>query len=154
MSDCIDTVSSLMPSSSSFEGSDVQRILDGAIGLYFDEKENEIENIIDAPHLTEAEGDYLDLLHGTLYNIKRNIDESDDEYRLRLSFQAKEGLTINDIRELGCMAYAYVEDYNPNDTLTSRNTSLTKKLIIKCPNEDIENLIKDNFIWEGLVCFI
>lgn len=154
MSVCIDTVSSLMPSSSSFDGSDVQRILDLTIGSYFDEKENEIENIIAAPHLTEAEGEYLDLLHGALYNIKRNINESDDEYRLRLSFQAKEGLTINDIRELGCMVYAYVEDYNPVNTLTSRNTSLTKKLFIKCPNDDIENLIKDNFIFEGLVCFL
>lgn len=153
MSDCIDTVSSLMPSSSSFEGSDVQRILEETIGPYFDEKENEIEKILDAPHLTEAEGEYLDLFHGPLYKLKRNNDESDEDYRSRLSFQAKDKVRIKDIQELGCRVYAYVEDYDPGYTLTSRNTTLTKKLILKC-SKDIENLIKENFICEGVVYFI
>ena len=62
MSDCIDTVTSLMPSSSSFDGSDVQRILDETIGPYFDDMVERIEDLIDAPFLTEASGDYLDLI--------------------------------------------------------------------------------------------
>ena len=45
------------------------------------------------------------------------------------------------------------EDYDPGYTLTSRNTTLTKKLILKC-SKDIENLIKENFICEGVVYFI
>ena len=84
MSECIDTVSSLMPSSSGFDGSDVQGILDETIGPYFDEFVERIEELLDAPFLTEASGDYLDLLHGRLYGVERAIDEDDDDYRMLL----------------------------------------------------------------------
>ena len=154
MSDFIDTVTSLMPSSSGFDGSDVQAILDETLGPYFDAKEEDIEALIEAPLLTEAEGIYLDLLHGKLYGIERGTDEEDDEYRTRLAFQAKDRITINDLRELGCDVYAYVPDFNPTNMLTSRNTGLTRKLIIECPTIEVENLVKDNMIWEGEVVFI
>ena len=48
MSECIDTVSSLMPSSSSFQGSDVEGILDQTIGGYFDDMMERIEDVLDA----------------------------------------------------------------------------------------------------------
>ena len=154
MSDCIDTVTSLMPSASSFDGSDVQEVLDRTIGPYFDDLEGRIEDVLDAPFLTEATGDYLDLLHGKLYGITRNLEESDDDYRLRMSFQCKDGLRIPDLLDLGCKVYAHVDDFDADDTITSRNTSLTTQYIVKCPNDDIEALIKDNLIWEKVVTFI
>ena len=151
MSDCIDTVSSLMPSSSSFEDSDVQTILDETIGPYFDRMIERIEEVIDAPFLSEASGDYLDLIHGRLYGIQRELDEEDDEYRTRLIFQARNELKIPDLRELNCDVYAYVEDFNPDYTLTSRNTSLTSRIMIEFPNTDVETLVKDNFLWEKVL---
>ena len=154
MSECIDTVTNLMPSSSSFQDSDVQEILDETIGVYFDNKEEEIEELIDAPLLTEADGDYLDLLHGRLYSISRKLDETDDDYRLRLSFQAKDELKIPDLQELGCDVYTYVDDFDPVDTLVSRNAGLTMKVIIESPSLEVEDLVKDNFIHEGMVVFI
>ena len=101
MSDCIDTVTSLMPSSSSFKGSDVEAILDQTIGPYFDSKENDIEELLNAPFLTEATGDYLDLIHGRLYGIERHVGESDDDYRIRLTFQARDKVRQSDLQELG-----------------------------------------------------
>lgn len=154
MSDCITTITSLMPSSSNFDGSDVQRILDETIGAYFDNKEEAIEELMDAPFLTEADGDFLDLIHGKLYGIERAIDEDDDEYRTRLIFQAKDELKIPDLLELNCNVYAYLEEYDPDYSLTSRNTSLTSKIMIEFPNTNVEKLVKDNFLWEKVLVTI
>jgi hypothetical protein len=154
MSECVDTVTSLMPSSSSFDGSDVQEILDHTVGPYFDDLAERVEEVIDAPFLTEATGEYLDILHGKLYGITREYEESDDDYRSRMIFQAKDSMRVPDLLELGCKVYAYVPDFDVDSVLTSRNTSLSTMYIIKCPNQIIEDLIKDNLIWEGLVTFI
>ena len=151
MSDCIDTVSSLMPSSSKFEGSDLQKILDETIGQYFDEVDNRIEELVDAPFLSEAEGDYLDLLYGRLYGVSRGVDESDDEYRTRLMFQASDKMRVKELVDLGCSVYAYVEDYNAEWVLTSRNTSLTDKIMVEFPSSLVEELVKDNCIWEKIL---
>lgn len=154
MTDCIDTIASLMPSSSGFKGSDVEKILDETIGKYFDGKEVEIEDLIDAPFLTEATRHYLDLLHGKLYGIERLPDEDDEDYRNRLIFQTKDKLTVNELKSIGCSVYAFVDDFDIDYQLTSRNTKLTQKLMVECPSEDIEKLVKDNLIWEKLVVFL
>ena len=156
MSDCIDTITSLMPATSNFDGSDVQKILDETVGVYFDNLEEEIERLIDAPFLTEADGEYLDLIHGKLYGISRKPDEEDDDYRQRMIFHAKDGVRVGDLLDLGCNVYTYYSTYNdsPNFTLLSRNTNLTSKYFVECPSDDIEELIKDNFIWEGVLYFI
>ena len=151
MSDCIDTVTSLMPSSSSFKGSDVEAILDQTIGPYFDSKENDIEELLNAPFLTEATGDYLDLLYGKLYGVKRDFDESDDDYRTRLTFQARDKVRQSDLQELGCNVYAYVDDFDAEYTLTSRNTSLTQKVLVEFPSLEVEELVKNNLLWEKLL---
>ena len=151
MSDCIDTVTSLMPSSSSFKGSDVEAILDQTIGKYFDSKENDIEELLNAPFLTEATGDYLDLLYGKLYGVKRDFDESDDDYRTRLTFQARDKVRPSDLQELGCNLYAYVDDFDAEYTLTSRNTSLTQKVLVEFPSLEVEELVKNNLLWEKLL---
>ena len=151
MSDCIDTVSSLMPSSSSFDGSDVQEILDQTIGKYFDDMEVRIEELLDAPFLTEASGDYLDLLHGILYGVKRKIDEDDMDYRIRLIFQAKDKLRVKELEDLGCKVYAFVDDFDKDTVLTSRNNSLTRKVLVDFPNTDVEELVKDNLLWEKIL---
>jgi hypothetical protein len=151
MSDCIDTVTSLMPSSSNFDGSDVQEILDQTIGPYFDNMDERIEELLDAPFLTEATGDYLDLIHGKLYGIERGVDEDDDDYRIRLSFQARDKVRPSDLRELGCELYAFVDDFDTDYSLTSRNTSLTKKFLVEFPSLEVELLVKDNLLWEKLL---
>lgn len=156
MSDCIDTVTSLMPSTSNFDESDVQRILDQSIGPYFDELTERVEELVDAPFLTDADGDYLDLIHGRLYGIERALDEDDDDYRARLVFQTREGLRVPDLLELDCNVYALpdVVDFDEDTVLTSRNTALSTKFIVECPSDSVEDLIKDNMIWEKVVTFI
>jgi hypothetical protein len=155
MSDCIDTVGSLMPSSSHFRDSDVESILDETIGVYFDSKEEEIEDVLDAPFLTEATGDYLDLLHGKLYGIERVDDETDDDYKRRLTFQAKDTFRLSDLKELGCRVYLHVTDFDEDTTLTSRRiTNCSNKLVIDCPSPEIEELVKQNWLWEKQAGFI
>ena len=156
MSDVIDTIRSLMPSSSNFAGSDVEEILDETIGPYFDNKENDIEEMLNAPFLTTATGEYLDLIHGKLYGLERLPEEEDDDYRKRLSFKCKNKLTINTLIELDCNVYAKPEDvtFDEDTVLTSRNTSLTPMIIIECPSDEVEDLIKDNLIWEKVAVFL
>ena len=151
MSECIDTVSSLMPSSSSFQGSDVEGILDQTIGEYFDDMMERIEDVLDAPFLSEASGDYLDLLHGRLYGVERAIDEDDDDYRVRLSFQARDKVRPSDLLELDCGVYAFVDDFDVDYSLTSRNTSLTKKVLVEFPSLEVEELVKNNLLWEKVM---
>lgn len=151
MSDCINTVSSLMPSSSNFSGSDVEIIFDQTVGKYFDGMEERIEDVVNAPFLTDAEGDYLDLIHGRLYGLSRKSNEDDYEYRMRLSFQAKDKLRPSELLELGCGVYAFVDDFDPEYTLTSRNTSLTKKVMVEFPSLEIEELVKNNLLWEKIM---
>ena len=154
MSNLIDTVSSLMPSSSKFKGSDVQTILDSTIGPYFDDKESVVDGLVDAPFLTEASGDLLDLLHGRLYGVNRNSGEDDDDYRTRLTFQARDHIKVEDLEALGCGLYAHVDSYSSDYKLTSRNTALTGKLMIEFPSESVEELVKDNLIWQGWVTVV
>lgn len=154
MSDCIDTVTSLMPSSSSFDGSDVQRILDECIGTYFDEKQEDVEAVVDAPFLSEATGDYLDLIHGKLYGVDRALDEDDDDYRVRLSFQARDKVRPSDLMELGCDLYAFVDDFDSDTVLTSRNTSLTDLVMVEFPSGSVEELVKNNLLWEKVLVSI
>lgn len=151
MSECIDTVSGLMPSSSGFSGSDVEQILDDTIGPYFDEFEERIEDVLDAPFLSEASGDYLDLIHGVLYGVVRALDEDDDSYRIRLSFQARDKVRPSDLRELDCGVYAFVDNFDSDYTLTSRNTSLTRKVLVEFPSLEVEELVKNNLLWEKVL---
>ena len=154
MSDCIDTVISLMPSSSNFQGSDVEQLLDKTIGTYFDSKEEDIEELIDASSLSEADGFYLDYLYGRLYGLQRLVDEDDDDYRQRLIFHSKNKLTIPDLLELGCGVYAYVDDFDKDYQLTSHNTGLTRKCMIEAPSTGVEDLVKNNIIWEKCAVFL
>ena len=154
MTDCIDTIASLMPSSSKFKDSDVEAIFNETIGQYFDDMEIRIEDLLDAPFLTRASGDYLDLIHGKLYNLERLPDEDDDEYRARLMFQARDGLHVQELYDLDCDVYAYTDDFNPETTLTSRNTSVTNKFLIETPSDAVEDLIKDNLLWQEIVVFL
>lgn len=156
MSDCIDTITSLMPLSSNFDESDVQRVLNRTIGPYFDTLTERVEELIDAPFLTEADGDYLDLLHGRLYGLERLPDEEDDDYRARLVFQTHDGVRVSDLLELDCGVYAdpEVQSFDEDTVLTSRNTALSTKFIVECPSDEVEALVKDNLIWEKVVTFI
>lgn len=149
--DCISTVSSLMPSSSKFSGSDVESIFDETIGEYFDRMEIRIEDLLDAPFLTRASGEYLDLIHGRLYGLDRLPDESDDDYRIRLGFKARDGFPITELAKLGCTVYVCDDAEVTGMTLLSRNTSAGTGLVVECPDDSIEDLIKDNLIYDGVV---
>ena len=155
MSDCIDTVTSLMPSSSGFDESDVQEILDKTVGVYFDKVEERIEEVLNAHFLTEATGEYLDLLHGQLYGLEREHGESDEDYRNRLLFQTKNGIRLNDLLDLGCKVYLCPNNFSTDLTWTTRKVqNYPEKLAVDCPNENVKKLIKDNIIWENIMVFI
>lgn len=155
MSDCINTVSSLMPSSSGFRKSDVEAIFEETIGDYFDRMEIRIEEVLEAPFLTRASGEYLDIIHGKRYGLKRLPDESDDDYRMRLSFQARDSFQLKDLYELGCKVYLETPNFTLGETWTTRKVqNWPGKLLVECPSGAVEELIKDNIIWEKIMVFI
>ena len=47
--------------------------------------------------------------------------------------------------------YAYVDDFDAEYTLTSRNTSLTQKVLVEFPSLEVEELVKNNLLWEKLL---
>ena len=53
--------------------------------------------------------------------------------------------------ELDCGVYAFVDDFDSDYTLTSRNTSLTKKVLVEFPSLEVEELVKNNLLWEKVL---
>ena len=79
------------------------------------------------------------------------MNEEDDEYRARLSFQARDKVRPVDLMELGCDLYAFVDNFDASTKLTSRNTSLTKKVMVEFPSVETEELVKDNLLWKNVM---
>ena len=43
------------------------------------------------------------------------------------------------------------DDFDSDYTLTSRNTSLTKKVLVEFPSLEVEELVKNNLLWEKVM---
>ena len=151
MTDSIDYLNEIMPYNSGFEGSDLYRILDETLGTYLDELlNNRITRAYNSNYITLAEAEDLDII-GRHYGVSRGAGEVDDSYRSRIIFQADRMVNLDNLLDLDCEVYSYVEDYDLEDTLLSRNITEASKVLIVTPNSIVKKTVEDNIFLKSVV---
>lgn len=148
MSDVLDFIAEIMPINCSFEGSDFAKVLENSILPYFQDK-YESNNVYESFFITLATGQALDRI-GKNYGVFRLSDESDDDYKARINFQADKTINLNNVQELGCEVVVYVEDYDLTETLLSNNITEANKILIIAPNNSIKSIIEKNLLLKSV----
>ena len=148
MSDVLDFITEIMPVNSGFDGSDFAEVLENSILPYFQEK-YESNDVYESFFITLATGRNLDRI-GANYGVSRLSDESDEDYRSRINFQADKTINLNNIQELGCEVVRYVDDYDLTETLFSNNITEANKVLIIAPNNSIKALIEKNLLLKSV----
>ena len=151
MTDSIDYINEIMPYNTGFEGSDLYKILDETLGEYLDDLlENRISRAYNSNFITLADGEDLDTI-GKRYGVTRGSGESDEDYRSRIIFQADKMVNLDNLLDLDCDVYAYVEGYNLESTLLSRNITEASKVLIVSPNSTVKQTLVDNIFLKSVV---
>ena len=148
MTDVLDFIIDIMPVNSGFNGSDFGEVLENSILPYFQEK-YESNRIYESFFITLATGRDLERI-GKNYGVFRLLDESDDDYRARINFQADKTINMNNVQELGCEVVCYVDDYDLSETLLSNNITEANKILIIAPNNSIKTIIEKNLLLKSV----
>ncbi|WP_458454421.1 hypothetical protein [Methanobrevibacter sp.] len=154
MSDFIDALINMLSVNSELQkpNNQLRQVLDNSVGAYFDD--HNTDDFADNLFLNTANGKYLDL-HGRDYNIPRKIDESDEDYRLRIIQEKTDKLTLKYLAEVfDLTVYNYVTKFNIDEnTLTSDNPYISKyKMAIDKNN--ISTLLKNKFIMDNVLVWV
>lgn len=123
----------------------VRKIIDNSIGEWLDKyyESSKWEQFF----LQEATDGYLDVI-GLSYGVYRRIDESDDDYRDRIVYEALGHLTANYLESVyGLTLYSYVENFDVDDnTLVSDNPYLNVGKFMSIADTDTKNILNKKFI--------
>ena len=131
-----------------------RKVIDTTIGEWLDN--HDIDELFEGVFLQSAEGKYLDL-HGRELNCFRQLDESDDDYRLRLGYTSLGHLTLDYLVDVFKLkVYVNISDYDPTtNQLTSDNPYIHSAdgIMIETTN-DIKNILKNKFIFGSEVVWL
>lgn len=121
------------------------KIIDYAVGGYLDDFED--KDLDSQLFLNTATGKYLDL-HGQDYNIRRKLNESDDDYRQRIIYESLGQITIDFLVNVyNVELYSYVQDFNlNNNTLVSDNPYLSREGYLAIVDEETKEILDKKFI--------
>lgn len=128
----------------------MRKIIDYAIGSWLENKND--EEYLEQFFLNEAKEDYLDL-HGKNFNVKRRVDESDEDYRQRIIYESLGHLTIDFlINVYDVELYVYVPNFNIDEnTLTSDNPYISNRGFLLVSNEETMNILNKKFVLDSNV---
>ena len=129
------------------------RLIDFTIGEWLENFDN--NDFIEQFFLQEAKGKHLDL-HGKCFNVKRKIDESDENYRKRIIYESLGHLTITFLNEIyGVSLYYFIEDYNyNNNTLTSDNPYLSSNGFMIIADAETRNILDKKFVLNNNISWL
>lgn len=147
MSDNGERILDMMPETSSLSNPDnpMHKIIDYAVGGYLDDfEEKDLDSQL---FLNTATGKYLDL-HGQDYNIRRKLDESDDDYRQRIIYESLGRVTVDFLETVyGVELYSYVANFNVNNnTLVSDNSYMAKEGYLALVDDNTKEILDKKFI--------
>jgi hypothetical protein len=146
------TITSLLPVNSTIHGTPFEDLINNSIGYFLELMEEETEQIKDGCFLDTAEAEYLDYW-GKDYDIKRLPNESDEDYRIRLSIIPLERFTINTLYTLYDMQLLTKPDTTVSDldlTLLSDNHLLADKYYVDC-SDAVWNEVSKKFLTTGIL---
>lgn len=124
----------------------LETYLNGILNKFYEESIDLLKNSF----LLTMTGKHLDL-KGEEYGIKRDVDESDDEYRQRLFNVVLEYLSVNFIKMQKTLVFTKKSvDDNIREKMTSNNPYLNNEYAVIPPNDDISNFLKNDVIYEDV----
>lgn len=136
-----------IPETSSLSNPDnpMYKIIDYAVGGFLDAFED--KDLDSQFFLNTATGKYLDL-HGEDYNIRRKLDESDEDYRQRIIYESLGRVTVDFLIKIyGVELYVYVPDFNVNNnTLVSDNPYISRDGYYAIVDENTKKILDKKFI--------
>ena len=139
-----------MPARSNIHDTPFEDLINNSIGYFLEIIEEANASLTDGCFLSTAEGRYLDYW-GKDYGIPRLPDETDDDYRTRLSIIPLEAFTINTLYELyDLQLLTYDEDFDKDTMLVSDNHFLNNQYIVDC-SDSVWNELNRKFITEGIL---
>ncbi len=127
-----------------------RKVIDNTIGEWLTNFDD--FDLFSQVFVNDATGKYLDLI-GRDYNIKRRLDESDDDYRQRIILESLGHLTVNYLLEVyNLELYTYVPSFSVEDnTLTSDNPYINSNGFMTVASDEIKAVLEKKFvIGEGL----
>lgn len=129
------------------------KVIDNTLGEWLDQFDN--EDWFSQFFLSDASNKYLDL-HGQEYNVKRRIDECDEDYRARIVYETLGHLTVDFLLNVyPVKLYGFVKNFSVEDnTLTTDNSYLKSDGFIADADEDTQNILKKKFILDGGVTWL
>lgn len=133
-------ITDLLQDKSMIKGTPFEDLVNNTIGYFLELIEEDTVMMNDGCFLDTAEGKYLDLW-GKDYGINRLPDESDDDYRIRLSILPLQRFTIDTLYELYDVQLLTYKSGADDLTLLSDNHFLADKYFVD---------IDDN-VWQDIV---
>ena len=129
-----------------------RKVFIGTVGYILDDFD--IYDSMEGVYLQSAENVYLDA-HGRDVGVARRLDESDDDYRSRLTFEVLGCLSVDYLLNVyGLTLYSFVEDFDPTEnTLVSDNPYVsTEYMSIASP--EIQEILAKKFIVDGGITWL
>lgn len=132
----------------------MRKILDDGVGEWLDRFDDEY--LGEMVFLESATGKWLDL-HGKEYNVPRRLNESDDDYRERIVYEALEHLTSDYLVSVyGVKLYSFVPLFDARDnTLVSDNPYLCiSGLMGEASDDSLISILGKKFILDNEIYWL
>lgn len=129
-----------------------RKVFISTVGAVLDDFD--IYDSMEGVYLQSAEGVYLDA-HGVDVGVKRKLDEGDDDYRNRLTFEVLGCLSVDYLLNVyGLTLYSLVEDFDPEDnTLVSDNPYASNEYM-SIASPEIQEILSRKFIVDGGITWL
>lgn len=125
------------------------KVIDRTIGEWFDH--HSVSELQDNLFLDTATGAYLDLF-GRDYNIIRQLDESDEDYRVRIIQEKNDRLTPAYLKALyGLDLYQYVPAFDIEENVLTSDNPYGADHFIAIMDEDIKKILDTKFILDNYI---
>ena len=130
------------------EDNPVRPIIINTVGAWLDNQDP--SELMEGVYLQSASGKFLDL-HGNDFGIRRKLDESDDHYRKRLTYQALGCLTVEYLVNVyDLVLYVNVDDFDASENmLTSDNEYIGDDGFMTVADEDTQSILESAFVLES-----
>ena len=152
LSDFIDAMVELLPEHNSLKNKDNQlrQVLNKTVGAWFDDRD--VRDFYDQLFINTATGKWLDL-HGKDYGVYRKLDESDEDYRVRIIQEKQDNLTPGYLESLyNLTIYAYVDGFEASkNTLTSDNPYVSNKYMAVDDGSGVFSILDKKFILDNVI---
>ena len=129
------------------ENNPVRKVIMNTVGEWLDN--HSLSDLFDSMFINTANGGYLDLF-GRDYNIPRQADETDDDYRQRIIFEKLEWLTVHNLQNIyGVEIYNAFDGFNPQkNSLTSDNPYLSD-FYFGIVDESVQKILDGKFVLDA-----